>query len=222
MNARVRATSWLGGDRVRATVNMLVERDGHLRFEAEVSLQGTVATLATDGTTFALLDAHKNELSRGPACPANVASLIRIPLGARRRRGGAARRRAPARRRSTPATSTVGWDARRGADVLAMRDARRRDAAVLSAAHGAARDAGRGRSHRRGRRAAVADRLRGSRDRRRRAAARARSASPSSNGSFDDGVEICSRIARSTSPPGRRVHARPPGRRAIIDVGCAN
>ena len=72
MSARVRATSWLGGERVRATVNMLVERDGHLRFEAEVSLQGTVATLATDGATFALLDARKNELSRGPACPANT------------------------------------------------------------------------------------------------------------------------------------------------------
>jgi hypothetical protein len=56
MSARARATSWLGGERVRATVNMLVERDGHLRFEAEVSLQGTVATLATDGATFALLD----------------------------------------------------------------------------------------------------------------------------------------------------------------------
>src|SRR5204862_6156102 len=80
MNARVRATSWLGGERVRATVNMLVERDGHLRFEAEISLQGTVATLATDGKTFELYDAHKNEFSRGPACPENVASLIRIPL----------------------------------------------------------------------------------------------------------------------------------------------
>src|SRR5262245_65694075 len=71
MNARVRATSWLGGERVRATVNMLVERDGHLRFEAEVSLQGTVAMLATDGASFALFDANKNEFSRGPACPAN-------------------------------------------------------------------------------------------------------------------------------------------------------
>ena len=80
LNARARATSWLGGERVRATVLMLVERDGHLRFEAEVSLQGTVATLATDGRTFALLDARKNELSRGPACPSNVASLVRIPL----------------------------------------------------------------------------------------------------------------------------------------------
>jgi hypothetical protein len=65
---------------VRATVNMLVQRDGHLRFEAEVSLQGMVAALATDGTTFSFFDSHKNELSRGPACPDNVASLIRIPL----------------------------------------------------------------------------------------------------------------------------------------------
>src|SRR5438046_8985262 len=80
MNARVRATSWLGGERVRATVNMLVERDGHLRFEAEVSLQGTVATLATDGASFEFFDVQKNEFSRGLACPANVASLVRIPL----------------------------------------------------------------------------------------------------------------------------------------------
>src|SRR5207344_2174835 len=34
MNARVRATSWLGGERVRATVLMLVDRPGRLRFEA--------------------------------------------------------------------------------------------------------------------------------------------------------------------------------------------
>jgi hypothetical protein len=79
-SARVRATSWLGGERVRATVNMLIVRDGHLRFEAEVSLQGTVAALATDGSAFALYDVRRNELSRGPACPANVASLVRIPL----------------------------------------------------------------------------------------------------------------------------------------------
>src|SRR5262245_64978084 len=70
MNARVRATSWLGGERVRATVNLLVERDGRLRLEAEISLQGTVATLAVDGTSFTLHDAHKNEFERGPACPA--------------------------------------------------------------------------------------------------------------------------------------------------------
>jgi hypothetical protein len=118
MNARARATSWLGGDRVRATVLMLVERDGHLRFEAEVSLQGTVATLATDGARFSFLDVRKNELSRGPACPANVASLVRIPL-------------APAdvaaivlgdvrRPPDAVVTPTVAWDAARGADVLEL------------------------------------------------------------------------------------------------------
>jgi hypothetical protein len=118
LNARARATSWLGGERVRATVLMLVERDGHLRFEAEVSLQGTVATLATDGRTFALLDAHKNELSRGPACPANVASLIRIPLAPA---DVAAIILGDARRPPDAAVSPdVGWDAERGADVLEL------------------------------------------------------------------------------------------------------
>jgi outer membrane lipoprotein-sorting protein len=121
MNARVRATSWLGGERVRATVNMLVMRDGHLRFEAEVSLQGTVATLATDGTTFALYDARRNEVNRGPACPANVASLVRIPLApadvAAVLLGDA---RLP---NAIPEGGlTVHWDASRGADALAVRD----------------------------------------------------------------------------------------------------
>ena len=80
LNGRVRATSWMGGERVRATVLVLAERPGRLRLEAQVTLQGTVAVLATDGARFAFLDTRKNELRRGPACPANVASLIRIPL----------------------------------------------------------------------------------------------------------------------------------------------
>jgi len=80
LNGKVRATSWMGGDRVKATVLVLAERPGRLRLEAEVTLQGTVAVLATDGARFAFLDTRQNELRRGPACPANVASLIRIPL----------------------------------------------------------------------------------------------------------------------------------------------
>ena len=121
MNARVRATSWLGGERIRATVNMLVLRDGHLRFEAEVSLQGTVATLATDGATFALYDARRNELNRGPACPANVASLIRIPLMPA---DVAAVLLGDARLPGTIPEGglTVAWDPSRGADALAIRD----------------------------------------------------------------------------------------------------
>jgi Domain of unknown function (DUF4292) len=138
MNARARATSWLGGERVRATVNMLVERDGRLRFEAEVSLQGTVATLVTDGLTFSLLDARHNELSRGPACPANVASLIRIPLAPTE---VAAVLLGDARLPESPGATppAVSWDGRRGLDVLTMSD---RDGGALQLLfHG--QDAGR-------------------------------------------------------------------------------
>jgi hypothetical protein len=118
MNARARATSWLGGERVRATVLMLVERDGHLRFEAEVSLQGTVAALATDGRAFELLDMQKSELSRGPACPANVASLVRIPLVPA---DIAAVLLGDVRRPPDAAVARdVAWDAARGADVLEL------------------------------------------------------------------------------------------------------
>jgi Domain of unknown function (DUF4292) len=87
-----------------------------------VSLQGTVATLATDGATFALLDARKNELSRGPACPANVASLIRIPLAPAEVAAillGDARLPDTADVDGPP---LVDWDAHLGADVLAVRD----------------------------------------------------------------------------------------------------
>lgn len=124
MNARVRATSWIGGERLRATVLMLVERAGRLRFEAEVSLQGTVSVLATDGVHFALLDLQKNELRRGPACPANVASLIRIPLGpaevAAMLLGDVLLPAPDAKGPAAEVSSEVQWDAGRGADVLAV------------------------------------------------------------------------------------------------------
>jgi hypothetical protein len=118
MNARVRATSWLDGERVRATVNMLVQRDGHLRFEAEVSLQGMVAALATDGTTFAFFDAHKNEVSRGPACADNVASLIRIPLAPA---DVAALLLGDAGPPEGATPQPVQWDAGSGGDMLVLR-----------------------------------------------------------------------------------------------------
>lgn len=122
MNAKVRATSWIGSERLRATVLMLVERSGRLRFEAEVSLQGTVAILTADGDRrFQLLDVRKNQLQEGPACPANVASLIRIRLEpsevAAILLGDV---KLPASSLSTPAT--VGWDGARRADVLTVKD----------------------------------------------------------------------------------------------------
>jgi hypothetical protein len=82
LNLESRVTSWLGGERVRGTVQMLVERAGNLRFEAEVSLQGLVAALAVHQGRFVFVDHQKKTFRQGPATPRDVASLIRIPLPA--------------------------------------------------------------------------------------------------------------------------------------------
>jgi hypothetical protein len=117
MNVETRATSWLGGERVRGTVQMLVDRSGRLRFEAEVALQGTVALLAVDRGRFAFID-HRNRIFRsGPACPANVASLIRIPL-APVEVAAILLGDLPLPEGSKPLG--VEWDAQRGADVLVL------------------------------------------------------------------------------------------------------
>lgn len=115
MNAETRATSWLGGERVRGTVQMLVERGGQLRFEAEVALQGTVALLIVDRGQFAFIDRQKHVFRRGVACPSNVAELVRIPL-------------APAEVAAIvlgdallpDGMATVEWDSGSGADVLVL------------------------------------------------------------------------------------------------------
>jgi hypothetical protein len=39
-----------------------------------------VASLVTDGTSFTLLDLQAHLVKQGPACPANVGSLIPVPL----------------------------------------------------------------------------------------------------------------------------------------------
>ncbi len=117
MNVETRATSWLGGQRVRGTVQMLVERGGRLRFEAEVALQGTVAVLTVDDGQFAFIDHQKHLFRKGPACPANVAAMIRIPL-------------APAEVAAIllgdiplpegSKAASVEWDGARGADILGV------------------------------------------------------------------------------------------------------
>lgn len=217
MSARVRATSWLSGERVRATVNMLVERDGRLRFEAEVSLQGTVATLATDGGAFALLDARKNELSRGPACPENVASLIRIPLAPA---DVAAILLGDVRPPAPLAGATVDWDVAAGADALVLPDPAGGTLQILF--RGTGRD----------QRLVGANRLGASGARLWRTAYEDFEATAGQwlprtirfaegAGSFDDGVDIRfrDRTIGGTAPEGAFTLAPPPGV-AVRDVGC--
>ncbi len=117
INAETRATSWLGGERVRGTVQMLVSRAGQLRFEAEVALQGTVAALAVDAGQFTFIDYQKHVFREGSACPANVASLIRIPLEPT---AVAAILLGDAPVKADSKASTVAWDAARAADVLVL------------------------------------------------------------------------------------------------------
>ena len=197
---------------------MLVLRDGHLRFEAEVSLQGTVATLATDGTTFALYDARKNEFNRGPACPANVASLIRIPL-------------APADIAAVllgdarlPPPSPGRPHRRLGCRAAAPTRSRCRDRTAASCScSSAARDTtapDRGGAHRRptaagcGRPPTTSSRPSGGV----RLPKLIRFAE--GNGSFDDGVEIQFKDRTVNAPPRRtRSRCAAPGRRGQ-DVGC--
>jgi outer membrane lipoprotein-sorting protein len=117
MNVEARATSWLGGERVRGTVQMLVARGGQLRFEAEVALQGTVALLAVDGGQFTFIDNQKHVFRKGPACPANVAALIRIPLQPAE---VAALLLGDLPLPEGNAPARVEWDGTRGADVLVL------------------------------------------------------------------------------------------------------
>ena len=80
VDMETRTTSWIGGERARATVLMAVDRPGRLRFDVEVALHGPVATLVTDGKEFALLDLEARLYRYGPACPENLALLVPVPL----------------------------------------------------------------------------------------------------------------------------------------------
>ena len=46
----------------------------------EVALHGAVATLVTDGKSFALLDLNAHIFRQGGACPENLALLVPVPL----------------------------------------------------------------------------------------------------------------------------------------------
>ncbi len=117
LNAETRTTSWLGGERFAATVLTLVDRNGRLRFDAEVTLGGTVGILVTDGNTFSFWDKQHNEFRRGVACPQSVAMLIRIPL--------LPREIAAILLGDAPVSEDmnvvgVSWDPKLGADVLEL------------------------------------------------------------------------------------------------------
>jgi len=83
MKARGKADHFGPDGRVRGTVYFFVRQDGRLRFDALTPLSTPAASLASDGTTFSLLDARENAYYTGPAQPCNIARLLRIPMAGR-------------------------------------------------------------------------------------------------------------------------------------------
>src|SRR5262245_12282804 len=67
-------------ERVKVRMTMLVAGPDKLRLEAESPLGGSVASLASDGKRFELLDVRANRFLDGEATPCNIGRLIRIEL----------------------------------------------------------------------------------------------------------------------------------------------
>jgi hypothetical protein len=98
---------------------MLIARDGRLRLEAESPLGGALATLATDGADFQLLDLRDNQFLVGAARPCNLARLLQVALAPTE---VAAILLGAAPLEGTPAE--VSWDGRSGGrEVLTLRSA---------------------------------------------------------------------------------------------------
>jgi hypothetical protein len=83
MRARGKADHFGPEGRVRGTVYFFVEASGRLRFEALTPMDTPAASLASDGTSFSLLDAREHVYYSGPALPCNIARLLRIPMEGR-------------------------------------------------------------------------------------------------------------------------------------------
>src|SRR6266568_5161581 len=80
LNAKTKSDVRIGGDRANVTVLMFAAWGGKLRFQAHDPNESTAADLASDGRRYCFIDVHHNCGECGPATPANVARMVRIPL----------------------------------------------------------------------------------------------------------------------------------------------
>jgi hypothetical protein len=120
------------GERVKVQMTFLVEPPDRLRLEADSPLGGAVASLASDGKRFALLEVRDNRFLAGPARPCNIARLIRVALspadvvavatgGAPLLGAGAAAAPSEKAGGAAPAAPEVSWDGRDGGrEVLTL------------------------------------------------------------------------------------------------------
>jgi hypothetical protein len=68
------------GQRIKVAMTFATERPSKLRIDAENPLGGALASLASDGARFELLDARANRFLVGEASACNLGRLLRIQL----------------------------------------------------------------------------------------------------------------------------------------------
>jgi len=116
LRAETRMAHQSSQGKVKATVRLMAERGGKLRFDAVSPFDTPLSTLVSDGKQFALVDARQNRHFHGPAKPCNIARLARVVLApddVLTILGG-----------STPLIAhqkkDLAWDGRAGAEVLTL------------------------------------------------------------------------------------------------------
>jgi hypothetical protein len=80
VRAETRMSHHTNQGKVKATVRLMAALGGKLRFDAVSPFDTPLATLVSDGTRFALVDAQKNRHYHGPASPCNIARLLQVAL----------------------------------------------------------------------------------------------------------------------------------------------
>jgi hypothetical protein len=80
LRARAKADVLSSEGRVKVDNSLVLARPQRLRLAAENSLTGPLVTLATDGTSFQLLDVRQNRYQAGAVSPCNMARILGVAL----------------------------------------------------------------------------------------------------------------------------------------------
>lgn len=122
LRARAKADVMGNQGRIKVDISLIAARPQRLRLAGENSLTGPLLTLATDGTTFQLLDVRENRFQTGAVSACNMARILGIAMHPSQvievLMGGVPLL-------PNPSALEVSWDGRDGGrEVLTLRDGR--------------------------------------------------------------------------------------------------
>jgi len=116
LRAETRMSHQTAQGKVKATVRLMAELGGKLRFDAVSPFDTPLSTLVADGKNFALVDAKANRHYYGPATPCNLARLLRVSLQA----DAVLAILAGSTPLITAESATIAWDDRAGREILTL------------------------------------------------------------------------------------------------------